>query len=86
MAAIPLKLCEYNKATKTLLLASEYWGGGFPNEVDIKSHHTGKTVHFVRVDEHSPFWDQDGWDGEQMVYVPTEPVPNVVKMAVYHQW
>lgn len=40
----------------------------FPLVVSVKSHRTGKVVKFERVSVNDPLFDQDGWDGEQMVY------------------
>lgn len=87
MSKIPtvdLKLCEYRKETKALLLASEYFG--MPREFFVRSHHTGKVVTFRAIGPGDPMWDEDGWDGEQCIYRPMTKVPNVEYMVIYNQW
>lgn len=79
---IPLKYCEYDKASKVLKLASEYFG--MPNEFFVESHVTGKMVRFTVVNEHDILFDQDGWDGEQKVYRPVGNVPTVDHMYIYN--
>lgn len=81
---VNLSLCEYNKKGKYLKLASEYFG--MPREFFVKSHHTGKTIRFVPVTPNDPLFDQDQWDGEQQIYRPTMPVPNVGYMVIYHAY
>ena len=81
---IDLKLCEYDKSRKVLKLASEYVG--MPLTFYVKSHHTGKVMRFVPVNPADPLFDQDHWNGEQQIYRPVDPVPNVDHMVIYHQW
>ena len=81
---VPLKYCEYDKARKVLKLASEYFG--MPPQFYVESHHTGKTVRFTVVGEHDVLFDQDGWDGEMMIYRPVGVVPGVDHMVIYHAW
>ncbi len=82
--AIPLEVCEYDKTRKVLKLASEYMG--MPREFVLHSHHTGRDVRFVVVNEHDVLFDEDGWDGEQCIYRPVGHVPNVDHMVIYNQW
>lgn len=79
---ISLKLCDYDKNRKVLKLASEYFG--MPNQFYVTSHHTGKTVRFIAVGPDDRLFDQDQWDGEQQVYRPTDNVPGVDHMVIYH--
>ena len=81
---IDLKWCDYHKATKKLTLASEFMG--MPQQFFVKSHHTGKEVRFVEIGPHDVLYDEDGFDGEQKIYRPTTPVPNVDYMVIYNQW
>ena len=81
---IDLKWCDYHKATKKLTLASEFMG--MPPQFFVKSHHTGKEVRFVEIGPHDVLYDEDGFDGEQKIYRPTTPVPNVDYMVIYNQW
>ena len=81
---VSLDLCEYNKNTKVLKLASEYFG--MPLTFNVKSHHTGKTVRFVPVNPADPLFDEDHWDGEQQIYRPVEGNTKVDYMVIYNQW
>lgn len=84
MSALNLDLgdCDYNKVRKTLSLGVS--GGRFPVEVSVHSHHTNRTIRFVRVQPGHPAWDEDGWDGEQQVYAPVAALPNVETLTLYH--
>ena len=82
--SVSLKLCEYDKNRKVLKLASEYFG--MPREFYVVSHKTGKEFRFVPVNEHDVLFDQDGWDGEQMIYRPVGHCPTVDHMVIYHQY
>ena len=81
---VELKLCEYRKDKKYLALASEYCG--MPAKLFVRSHHTGKTVTFEAVQPGDPLWDEDGWDGEQCIYRPTNNVSNVEYLVIYNQY
>ncbi len=81
---VDLRRCDFDKTRRVLKLASEYIG--MPKSFFVKSHHTGKEVRFVVVSEHDVLFDQDGWDGEQCIYRPTTPVPNVDHLVIYHQY
>ena len=81
---ISLKHCEFRKESKTLAVASEIFGGCFPSVFRVRSVHTSRVVTFRPVGENHPAFDQDQWDGEQMVYAPIEPVSTVDTMVVYH--
>lgn len=82
--SVELSLCEYNKNTKVLTLASEYFG--MPLTFIVKSHHTGKEVRFVPVNPADPLFDEDHWDGEQQIYRPVGNVPGVDHMVIYNQY
>lgn len=84
MPTVDLKLCEYNKQTKVLKLASEYMG--MPREFFVVSHYTGKEVRFTEVGRYDVLYDEDGWDGEQKIYRPVGVVPGVDYMVIYNQW
>ena len=84
MQAVPLKLCEYDRDRRVLKLASEYFG--MPQEFTVLSHHTGRSVVFRTVTSEDPLFDEDGWDGEQQIYRPTQVLPGVDHMVIYHAW
>lgn len=78
---LDLSLCRFDKDRKALAFA--HAGARFPGEVMIRSHHTKRTVRFVPVQPGHPAWDEDGWDGEQQVYAPVVPLPNVATLTLY---
>ena len=84
---ISLKYCEYFKESKSLKLSSKYtidvYKKRFPKAIFLKSHYTGKVIIFKPIGEDHPKFDQDQWDGEQMVYEPMEPVPNLEILYVW---
>jgi hypothetical protein len=79
---IDLAYFDYDNTTKTLRTNSENLGGTFPRVIEIRSHHTGRVARFV-VDE-ARETEMEGWDGELCEYIPTQPLPNVVRLVVYH--
>lgn len=81
---IELKLCEYNKTRRVLMLASEYIG--MPQQFIVHSHHSGKEVRFTVVGPEDLLFDSDQWDGEQQIYRPVGVVPGVDHMVIYHQY
>ena len=81
---IDLKHFEYVKQFKQLRIPSEFCG--FPSSFSVRSHHTGKVVDFVPLDQNDADWNEDGWDGEIAVYKPTKPVPGVQRAVFYHAW
>ena len=83
---VPLRVCEYDKTRKVLKIASEFFAGGFPRKFWVESHYTGQMVQFGVVTDRDPLFDQDQWDGEQMVYRPLTPAPRVDHAVIYHQW
>ena len=82
--SISLQKCEYDKTRKMLKLPSEYIG--MPSEFYLQSHHTNKVIRFKAVTQYDELFDEDGWDGEQMIYRPTVNLPNVKYMVIYHQY
>jgi hypothetical protein len=80
---VNLGLCEYDQRRRVLKLASEYFS--MPREFLLKSNHTGRVVRFTVVSPDDPLFDPDGWDGEQQIYRPVDPVPRVDHLVIYHQ-
>jgi hypothetical protein len=79
-----LSYCEYDKERKVMKLASEYIG--MPKEFFVHSEKTGKDVRFVAIGPDDILFDQDGWDGEQMIYRPMGNIPTVDHLVIYHQY
>jgi len=81
---VALDKCHFKAHCGKLTLPSEYVG--MPSALRIKSHHTGRTVLFRPIQENHPMFDQDQWDGEQMVYEPVEPSTKVKVLVIYNQY
>jgi len=79
---VPLKYCEHDKARKRLTLASEFCGT--PSELYVESHHSNRRIKFVVVGEDDLLFDQDQWDGEQQIYRPESPLPNIDHLVIYN--
>lgn len=82
MKTVCLALCEFEKDSKKLLLSHTHTGR-FPSELLLKSHKTGAEILFKPVRPGDPLWDEDGWDGEQCIYRPTQAL-NKVEYLVIH--
>lgn len=86
METVSLKYCKYDKKSKVLGVSSEVFGGSFPREFFVRSHVTGMDVRFVAIGVEDVLYDEDGWDGEMMVYRPVGNVPTIDHMVVYHEF
>ncbi len=75
MPSFNLFLFDWNMDRGTLVMRN--YNHPFPKEFMVRSHRTGKEVRFVRVSMYDVLYDQDMWDGMQMLYSPTGLVPNV---------
>jgi len=80
MSNFDLSLFVWNKDRKSLVMNN--FTHAFPQEFMVRSHHTGKEVRFCRVEHFDVLYDQDQWDGEQMVYRPVGTVANVEYAAL----
>lgn len=83
---IPLKKCYWNKEQRFISVVSEFFSGSFPKTVTIESERTGVQMTFVPVQPGDYFFDEDSWDGEQMIYKPTTQNPKVNRLIVYHEF
>jgi hypothetical protein len=68
MQIVDLQEFSWDKTKNQLHVYSELFGGGFPREFGVRSHHTGQIVTFRPIPQHHPLYDEDGWDGEMAVY------------------
>jgi hypothetical protein len=80
---VDLKFCDYDKNRRALIMSSDIIG--MPQQFFVRSHHTGKIVRFVAIGPHDVLFDQDGWDGEQMIYRPTSEQKNVDHLVIRHE-
>ena len=58
----------WDKVLRVLHGYSEMFGRNFPQQIVVKSHHTGRELIFAPVQPGHPMFDEDGWDGEQAIY------------------
>jgi hypothetical protein len=77
------KDCEYFPTFKGFGRA---WNFKFPQRIYLKSQWTGETLEFNPVTVDDPKFDQDGWDGEQMIYraVSSDPKKRELTLSLYH--
>ena len=81
---VDLSVFTFNKKNKVLSAGSSYFYNTFPVDLDVISHHTGRVVKFVPIGRNHPQFDEDHWDGEQMVYEPLDNDTNVKTLVIYH--
>ena len=76
---------EYDTKDKMLKRAFNY---KFPDSVFVTSSRTKNTVKFLPVSYGDDLFDEDGWDGEQMVYraVSSDPKIREVSLVLYHSF
>lgn len=83
MEPVSLEYFRHDKVRNTLYISSEYFAGGLPLEISVKSHHTGSIVKFV-VDE-AAAEAAESWDGEMCEYIPTTQC-RIKCLVVHHEW
>ena len=81
---VNLRYCSFNKDTKTLTVASEFFGGVFPPEVVISSHYSNKTVRFIKDQEAAIA--NEFWDGEMCEYRPIDDAGNCERLVLIHEY
>jgi len=82
-----LKIFEYDKKRKQLKTSSRNTGR-IPGQLIVVSHITGVRIHFMPIGVTHPLFDQDQWDGEQMIYEPISRhlhlCPAVETLVIYN--
>jgi len=81
VARISLEQCKWQKDLNQL---SVPWNSNFPAEVSIHNHKTSNHRKYVRLTDTDPRFDQDCWDGEQMVYKTHDKTNNAEYLVLYH--
>lgn len=81
---VSLDKCHFKAHCGKLTLPSECVG--IPSQLYIKSHHTGRKVLFKPITPDHPLYDEDQWDGEQMVYEPVVSGTKVKVLVIYNQY
>ncbi len=83
---ISTDVCSWNPKRGELKVASEFFAGSFPAEVELKSAVSGKVVKFRPIPYGHRLYDEDQYDGEAMAYLPDETGLNVKVLYIYHEW
>ncbi|NDB82506.1 MAG: hypothetical protein EB127_07170 [Alphaproteobacteria bacterium] len=78
---LSLEKCKWQKNLNQL---STSWNIRFPREVCVYNPKTGKNRTYFYLSDTDPRFDQDQWDGEQMVYKTSELTNNAEYLVLYH--
>lgn len=78
---IMLEQCKWQKNLNQLIMP---WDNLFPPEVQVFNPKTNDYRTYVHLTESDPRNDQDGWDGEQMVYKTHTKTNNAEYLVLYH--
>ena len=81
MAWLELDKCKWQKNLNQL---SFPWNEKFPREVVVHNTKLHSTRTYVHLTKNDPRNDQDGWDGEQMVYKTHTKTNNAEYLVLYH--
>jgi len=81
MAWLELDKCKWQKNLNQL---SFPWNEKFPREVVVHNTILHSTRTYVYLKENDPRFDQDCWDGEQMVYKTHDKTNNAEYLVLYH--
>ena len=77
---LSLEQCKWQKHLNQIICQHD---GTFPREVRIVSPKTNDHRTYVHLTENDPRQDQDGWDGEQMVYRTHTSTNNAEYLVLY---
>ena len=83
IATFSLQKCAFDKSRKKLSMG---FCGSFPSRFAIRSHITDTVIEFTTVKVDDPMFDQDQWDGEQMIYRPVTQLTNVEYFILYNEY
>ena len=84
MRIMELDRFDWDMQASKLSATSEIFGGGFPDEFGIRSHHTGLVVVFQHIKPDHPLYDEDGWDGEMAIYQNVTPMLRNMTCVIRH--
>lgn len=77
----------YLKSMKSLCAEASTLGltvGRMPTRFQIKSETTGRVITLLPITPDHPKFDEDGWDGEQQVYAPTEYLEKLETVTIFN--
>ena len=78
---------SYSKSLRSLCAEASTLGipvGKRLIEFQIKSETTGKLITCKPLTPDHPKYDEDGWDGEQWVYAPTEKLGTLDTVTIFN--
>ena len=78
---ISLEKCKWQKHLNQL---STPWNSSFPREITVHNPNTDTHRLYFHLRDTDPRFDQDQWDGEQMVYKTHAPTNNAEYLVLYH--
>lgn len=79
---ISLAHFDFDPSNGSLTISSDSFGGMFPTEIIVHSHHTGNQIKFII--DHAAAARNEFWDGEMCEYIPIQPTNNCSRLTVYH--
>lgn len=78
---LSLEKCKWQKNLNQL---SAPWNISFPREIFVYNPKTSKYKTYFHLHDNDPRFDQDQWDGEQMVYRTNEVTNKAEYLVLYH--
>ena len=81
IAKISLEKCKWQKNLNQLTVP---WNSNFPKEITVHNPKTDTHRLYTQISDTDPRFDQDQWDGEQMVYKTHGPTNNAEYLVLYH--
>jgi hypothetical protein len=80
IAKISLEKCKWQKHLNQLTTP---WNSSFPREITVHNQNTDTLRLYTHLTDSDPRFDQDQWDGEQMVYKTHAPTNNAEYLVLY---
>jgi hypothetical protein len=80
IAKISLEKCKWQKHLNQLTTP---WNSSYPREITVHNHNTDTLRLYTQINDTDPRFDQDQWDGEQMVYKTHAPTNNAEYLVLY---
>ena len=81
VALVSLEKCKWQKNLNQLTVP---WRSNFPIEITVHNPKTNTHRLYTRISDTDPRFDQDQWDGEQMVYKTHGLTNNAEYLVLYH--
>lgn len=80
---ISIEACKWQKDLNQISMP---WDKRFPTRITIHNPKSGKQRIYTVISIHDPRFDQDGWDGIQMVYKTDEPTNKAEYLVLYYSY